>query len=65
MMSAMKVALADAIVAEKDRLARGHWKTDAEGKKLCGVIEGLEKAGALLTTEYEKFERLEDDERSE
>jgi hypothetical protein len=60
-----KAALRAAVADEKDVLAAGHWKTEAGARRHVGVIEGLEKAVALLQLEYEKLEKLEDDERDE
>ena len=62
---ATKAAIGDATKEAKDRVARGHWKTEAEGKRICGEIDGLSKAGTLLQAELEKLVKLEEDEVDE
>lgn len=59
----MQAALRDAIQDRRERLGQGSWKTEAEGKMICGEIKGLEEAGHLLTEEMGKIVRLEEDDR--
>lgn len=62
--AAVEKALVEAIDRTKVELAAGGWlkRGDHEGAKLVGQISGLEKARELLTAEYAKFERDEEDE---
>lgn len=49
----------------KDKLAKGHWHGEHEGKKICGEISGLEKAANIVTDALKELETLEDDEEDD
>lgn len=58
--AAVKAGLQDEMGKVKDKLARGHWHGEHEGKRLCGEVDGLERAARVLQEQYEKLERLEE-----
>lgn len=62
---AARNAFASAIQDEKDRLARGDWKTEGEARKLVGKVKGLERAIDILKDEYGKIERLDEEEHDD
>lgn len=57
--AAVKAGIGEEIAATKDKLARGHWQSEAAGKRLCGEIDGLERALVVLQQQYDRQEKLE------
>lgn len=58
---ATKAALERAAQDAKDKLGKGFWKSEAEGKRLCGEIDGLNRASLILQDELGKLVKLEED----